>query len=96
MSKQAGVSRYIFSSSCNNYGAGGTDWLTEESEFNPVTPYGISKVKVEEDVAQLANNNFSPTFLRNVTAYGVSSRLRFDLVLNNLVAWELQLNNTYF
>ena len=47
LSKQAGVSRYIFSSSCSNYGAGGTDWLTEESEFNPVTPYGISKVKVE-------------------------------------------------
>ena len=87
LSKQAGVSRYIFSSSCSNYGAGGTDWLTEESEFNPVTPYGISKVRVEQDVAQLADDNFSPTFLRNATAYGVSPRLRFDLVLNNLVAW---------
>ncbi|MDJ0799066.1 MAG: SDR family oxidoreductase [Calothrix sp. MO_167.B12] len=87
LSKQAGVSRYIFSSSCSNYGAGGTDWLTEESDFNPVTPYGISKVKVEQDVAKLADDNFSPTFLRNATAYGVSPRLRFDLVLNNLVAW---------
>jgi nucleoside-diphosphate-sugar epimerase len=61
--------------------------LTEASEFNPVTPYGISKVRVEQDVTKLADSNFSPTFLRNATAYGVSPRLRFDLVLNNLVAW---------
>jgi nucleoside-diphosphate-sugar epimerase len=87
LSKQAGVSRYIFSSSCSNYGAGGEDLLNEESAFNPVTPYGESKVKVELDVAKLADDNFSPTFLRNSTAYGVSPRLRFDLVLNNLVAW---------
>ncbi len=87
LSKEVGISRYIFSSSCSNYGAGGTDWLTEQSAFNPVTPYGISKVKVEQDVSQLADDNFSPTFLRNATAYGVSPRLRFDLVLNNLVAW---------
>ncbi|MGK7910797.1 MAG: NAD-dependent epimerase/dehydratase family protein [Synechococcus sp.] len=87
LSKKVGVSRFIFSSSCSNYGAGGTSWLTEQSEFNPVTPYGISKVKVEQDVSQLADDNFSPTFLRNATAYGVSPRLRFDLVLNNLVAW---------
>jgi len=85
--KQAGVSRFIFSSSCSNYGAGGEDWLNEESAFNPVTPYGVSKVKVEQDVSKLADDNFSPTFLRNATAYGVSPRLRFDLVLNNLVAW---------
>ncbi len=87
LAKQAGVSRFVFSSSCSNYGAGGVDWLDEESAFNPVTPYGVSKVKVEQEVSQLADDNFSPTFLRNATAYGVSPRLRFDLVLNNLVAW---------
>ena len=87
LAKQAGVERFIFSSSCSNYGAGGEDWLDEESAFNPVTPYGVSKVKVEQDVSKLADDNFSPTFLRNATAYGVSPRLRFDLVLNNLVAW---------
>jgi len=87
LAKQAGVSRFVFSSSCSNYGAGGEDWLNEESAFNPVTPYGVSKVKVEQDVSKLADDNFSPTFLRNATAYGVSPRLRFDLVLNNLVAW---------
>lgn len=87
LAKQAGVERFIFSSSCSNYGAGGEDLLTEESAFNPVTPYGISKVRVEQDVAKLADSRFSPTFLRNATAFGVSPRLRFDLVLNNLVAW---------
>jgi nucleoside-diphosphate-sugar epimerase len=89
LAKQAGVQRFIFSSSCSNYGAGGNDWLTEESAFNPVTPYGVSKVRVEQEVSKLADDNFSPTFLRNATAYGVSPRLRFDLVLNNLVAWAL-------
>lgn len=87
LAKQAGVDRFIFSSSCSNYGAGGEDWLDEQSAFNPVTPYGVSKVKVEQDVSKLADDNFSPTFLRNATAYGVSPRIRFDLVLNNLVAW---------
>lgn len=87
LAKEVGVTRFLFSSSCSNYGAGGEDWLTEESTFNPVTPYGISKVRVEEDLVKLADSNFSPTFLRNATAYGVSPRLRFDLVLNNLVAW---------
>ena len=89
LAKAAGVERYIFSSSCSNYGAGGEDWLDESSAFNPVTPYGISKVRTEEDVTKLADDNFSPTFLRSATAYGVSPRLRFDLVLNNLVAWAL-------
>lgn len=87
LAKQAGVSRFVFSSSCSNYGAGGVDWLDEQSAFNPVTPYGVSKVKSEQDVSQLADDNFSPTFLRNATAYGASPRIRFDLVLNNLVAW---------
>lgn len=87
LAKQAGASRYIFSSSCSNYGAGGQDWLTEESDFNPVTPYGVSKVKSEQGLAALADDSFSPTYLRNATAFGVSPRLRFDLVLNNLTAW---------
>lgn len=87
IAKELGVERYIFSSSCSNYGAGVDDWLTEESAFNPVTPYGKSKVMVEQDVAKMADDNFSPTFLRSATAYGVSPRLRFDLVINNLTAW---------
>ena len=87
LAKQAGVERFIFSSSCSNYGAGVDDWLDETSAFNPVTPYGHSKVYVEQDVAKFADDNFHPTFLRSSTAYGVSPRLRFDLVLNNLTAW---------
>ena len=87
LARQAGVQRFIFSSSCSNYGAGGEDLLNEESPFNPVTPYGTSKVRVEQDVAKLSSDRFTPVFLRNATAYGVSPRLRFDLVLNNLVAW---------
>ncbi|NEO71178.1 SDR family oxidoreductase [Moorena sp. SIO3H5] len=95
LAKAAGIERFVFSSSCSNYGAGGDNWLTEESSFNPVTPYGISKVRVEQDVTQLADDNFSPTFLRNATAYGVSPRLRFDLVLNNLVAWAFTTGQVY-
>ncbi len=87
IAKKAGVKRFIFSSSCSNYGAGGEDMLVETSALNPVTPYGISKVNVEKEVSKLADDEFSPVFLRNATAYGVSPRLRFDLVLNNLVAW---------
>ncbi|NLX10371.1 MAG: SDR family oxidoreductase [Chloroflexi bacterium] len=87
LAKQAGVPRFIFSSSCSNYGAAGQDFMFEDSALNPVTPYGVSKVRVEQDVTRLADDNFSPVFLRNATAYGVSPRLRFDLVVNNLVAW---------
>jgi nucleoside-diphosphate-sugar epimerase/SAM-dependent methyltransferase len=87
LAKAAGVGRFVFSSSCSNYGAGGDDMLDESSAFNPVTPYGQSKVLVERDVTLLADDRFSPTFLRSATAYGVSPRLRFDLVLNNLTAW---------
>ncbi len=93
--KQAQVKRYIFSSSCSNYGAGGSDWLTEESAFNPVTPYGLSKVHSEQRIATLADDGFSPTFLRNATAFGVSPRIRFDLVLNNLVAWAFTTGRVY-
>lgn len=93
--KAVGVSRFIFSSSCSNYGAGGQDWLNEESAFNPVTPYGRSKVSVEQELIKLADDNFSPTFLRSSTAYGVSPRLRFDLVLNNLVAWAFTTGRVY-
>jgi len=92
LAKEAGVQRFVFSSSCSNYGAGGEDLLTEESPFNHVTPYGESKVFVERDVSAMADDHFSPTFLRNATAYGVSPRLRFDLVLNNLVAWAYTTN----
>lgn len=86
MAKQAGVARFVFSSSCSTYGAAGADPVTEQATFNPVTPYGESKVLVERDVAPLADAHFSPVFLRNATAYGYSPRMRFDLVLNNLVA----------
>jgi len=88
IAKSVGVPRFIFSSSCSTYGAAvGEEMLTEEAGFNPVTPYGHSKVFVEKEVAEMADDNFSPTFLRNATAYGVSPRHRFDIVLNNLVAW---------
>lgn len=95
MAKRAGVQRFLFSSSCSNYGAGGTDMLTEHSAFNPVTPYGQSKVMVERDVATLADRDFSPVFLRNATAFGYSPRIRFDLVLNNLVAWAFTTGKVY-
>lgn len=87
LARNAGVSRFIFASSCSNYGAAGDQFLTEEADFNPVTPYGKSKVEVEHAVSVLATSSFSPVFLRASTAYGLSPRIRFDLVLNNLTAW---------
>jgi nucleoside-diphosphate-sugar epimerase len=95
LAKEVGIARFIFSSSCSNYGAAGDNFVDEESAFNPVTPYGVSKVLVEQNVAKLADSSFSPTFLRNATAYGVSPRLRFDLVLNNLVAWAFTTGLVY-
>jgi nucleoside-diphosphate-sugar epimerase len=87
VAKEAGVRRFVFASSCSNYGAAGDDPVDETSALNPVTAYGRSKVLVEQDVVKLASDRFVPTFLRCATAYGASPRLRFDVVLNNLVAW---------
>jgi nucleoside-diphosphate-sugar epimerase len=87
LAREAGVPRFLYSSSCSSYGQAGDDLVDETAALHPITPYAISKVRVEQDVARLADDRFSPTFLRNATAYGVSPRLRFDLVLNNLTAW---------
>lgn len=95
MAKEAGVERFLFSSSCSMYGAAGDEMLTETAEFNPVTAYAHSKVLVEQEVSQLADSTFSPVFMRNATAYGVSPRLRFDIVLNNLVAWAFTTGLVY-
>ncbi len=89
LAKQAGVSRFLFSSSCSIYGAQGNEPLDESAEFLPVTPYGESKLLVEKDLSDLADDTFSPTYLRNATAYGVSERLRGDLVVNNLTGFAV-------
>jgi nucleoside-diphosphate-sugar epimerase len=89
VAKQAGVRRFVFSSSCSLYGAGGEGMLDEGAAFHPVTPYGESKILSEQALTALADDDFSPTYLRNATAYGVSPRLRGDLVVNNLVGFAV-------
>jgi nucleoside-diphosphate-sugar epimerase len=86
LARAAGVERFLFSSSCSQYGAQGDGLIGEDAPFRPVTPYGRSKVDAELGIARLADDSFSPTFLRNGTAYGYSRRTRGDLVVNNLTA----------
>jgi nucleoside-diphosphate-sugar epimerase len=88
LAKSAGIQRFLFASSCSIYGASGTEApLSEGAPLNPLTPYAESKIRTEEDLLSMADSGFSPVIMRNATAYGVSPRLRADLVLNNLVGW---------
>ena len=87
LAKDAGVNRFLYSSSCSLYGDAGEGFVDEEAPMRPLTPYAVSKVRAEADISQLADENFSPVFMRNATAYGMSARLRADIVLNNLVCW---------
>ncbi len=87
LAKDAGVERFVFASSCSMYGAAGDQFATEESPLRPLTPYAVSKVQTEEGLSRMADQRFSPVYMRNATAYGASPRLRIDVVLNNLTAW---------
>lgn len=89
LAKEAGVKRFAYASSCSNYGASSSSFICEGAPFAPVTPYGQSKIDAEAGLSKLADEDFSPTFLRASTAYGMSPRIRFDLVVNNLVAWAV-------
>lgn len=94
LAKSVGVSRFIFASSCSLYGAAsGDEPLTEAAPFNPASVYAVSKVKAELALRELADDSFTPVYLRNATAFGISPRLRFDLVLNNLMAWAKTARN---
>ena len=87
LARDAGVGRFLYSSSCSMYGASGDAVLAEEADLSPLTAYAVSKVRSEADISHLATTSFSPVFLRNATAYGASPRLRADVVLNNLTCW---------
>ena len=89
IAKDAGVRRFLFASSCSNYGVSESALIDETGELNPVTPYGQSKVLAEQHISKLADEHFCPVYFRPATAYGVSPRLRFDIVLNNLMAWAV-------
>ena len=84
--KEAGVERFLFASSCSLYGAAGSAAVAEDADLYPVTPYGETKVAAERGLSELADDQFSPVYLRNATAYGASPRLRLDIVVNNLTA----------